>query len=138
MELYVMAGGHNDSLKRWENDLSAQFLPMYKDGKPLEEEGKKMYRRLLIAPVQLYKIAFAKEELDRVLSMVCPTEYVEERYSTIKKLIKLFRRIMGLKQVPPPSFQNPLLQPNQIDKAVFVIPVGLKDDAYDANGNELI
>lgn len=138
MELYVIAGGHNDSLKRWENDLSAQFFKVYKNGVPLIQDGQQVYRRLLVAPVQLYKICFAKEELENVLPLVCPSNYIENRYPFINKSLKWIRKFIGLKEAPTPKFEHPLLQPNQIDKAVFVQPVGIKDDQMDNNGNESI
>lgn len=139
MELYVIAGGQVDSLNRWQQDLNAQFLPIYKDGKPLVIDGVAQYRRLLVAPVQLYKIAFNKENLNDVLAMVSPTSYVEERYSILKHAIKFFRKILGLKQVPKPTRLNPFLQPNQVDKAVFVLPIGLKEDMISwVSGQEMI
>lgn len=144
MELYVVAGGEQNSIKRWADDLSAQFLPTYTDGKKTilgkDDKGRDVYeyRRLLIAPVQLYKIAFAKEELKNVLPLVCPTDYVEERYGAIKHAIKLLRKILKLKEAPKPTHENPFLQPNQVDKAVFVIPIGLKEDGIDKEKRELI
>lgn len=130
MELYCVVGGQTDSLKRWEADLNAQFLPMYKDGQKIKfEDGGLTHRRLLVAPVQLYKVCFPKEELNNVLSMVCPTGYIEKRYSVIKYMVKFFRSFLGLKAAPKPEFENPFMQPNQVDKAVFVVPVGIKEDA---------
>jgi len=135
MELYVVAGGQMDSLNRWEQDLNSQFLPIYTKGE--KNKGPYTHRRLLVAPVQLYKICFPKEELDNVVSMVCPTEYIQQRYSVINKAVKFFKRILGLKPVPKPKELNPFLQPNQVDKAVFVVPVGIKEDAF-INGSEVI
>ena len=138
MELYVVAGGQMDSLNRWQQDLNSQFLPIYKNGKKCElDKDGFTHRRLLVAPVQLYKICFPKEELENVVSMVCPTEYIQQRYSVINKAVKFFKRILGLKPVPKPKELNPFLQPNQVDKAVFVVPVGIKEDAF-LNGSEVI
>lgn len=143
MELYVLAGGQTDSLKRWEADLNAQFFPTYTNGKPTvlgkNEKGQDIieHRRLLVAPIQLYKICFAKEEIDNVLAMVCPTDYINKRYSVLDKLLKWFRRIIGLKEAPIPTKLNPFLQPNQVDKAVFVLPIGLKEDQIH-DGKEFI
>lgn len=144
MELYVLAGGHNQSLKRWENDLSAQFFPTYTDGKKTvlgkTKDGKPIieHRRLLVAPIQLYKICFAKEELNNVLPMVCPSSYIEERYKMFRFAVKMFRKLFGLIKCPTPTHINTLMQPNQIDKAVFVVPIGLKKDAMQMNGKEAI
>lgn len=135
MELYVVAGGQIDSLNRWVQDLNSQFLPIYENGKP--SEGKFTHRRLLVAPMQLYKICFPKEELENVLSMVCPTDYINKRYKILDKGINFVRKILGLKKAPMPKVENPFLQPNQVDKAVFVVPVGLKEDEF-SNGKEII
>ena len=135
MELYVVAGGQMDSLNRWQHDLNSQFLPMYKDGQKVTEGYS--HRRLLVAPIQLYKICFPKEELENVLSMVCPTPYINHKYKILDKGISLIRKILGLKKSPLPKFENPFLQPNQVDKAVFVVPVGLKEDEF-SNGKEII
>lgn len=138
MELYVVAHGHNDSLRRWENDLSAQFLPVYKNGKPYIKDGQQQFRRLLVAPVQLYKICFAKEDLDPVLNMVSPNDYVLKRYRIIRKIAAGLRKFLGLKPVPQAKRPNPFLQPNQVDKAVGITPIGIKPDEIDKNGFEQI
>jgi hypothetical protein len=138
MELYCVVGGQTDSLKRWEADLNAQFLPLYKDGKKVKfEDGGLTHRRLLVSPIQLYKVCFPREELENVLSMVCPSDYINKRYSILDKGLRVLKRILGLKPTPKPKFENPFLQPNQVDKAVFVVPIGLKEDKVD-NGIEQI
>ena len=114
--------------------MLAQFLPTYKDGKPIflgvTEDGKpiKEFRRLSIRPVQLFEIGFAKEELDNVLSMVCPSSYITERFPVLNMTAKALRKTLGLKEAPVPKTINPLLQPNLVDKAVAVIPIGTKED----------
>ena len=139
MELYCVVGGEANSVKRWQEDLSAQFFPTYKDGKKVVyENGLVEHRRLLVAPIQLYKICFAKEELDNVLPLVCPSDYIQKRYKWINKSLNFIKKILGLKPVPLPLFLNPLLQPNQVDKAVFVLPIGLKDDNVTKDGKEQI
>lgn len=139
MELYVVTGGEANSVKRWQEDLSAQFYSSYdKDGKPKIVDGKRQYRRLLVAPIQLYKICFAKEEMPNVLAAVCPSAYIQERYKILRKSLNWIRRVLKLKEVPMPTAENPFLQPNQVDKAVFVLPIGIKDDMIDHNGEEMI
>lgn len=141
MELYAVVGGQTDSLKRWEADLNAQFLPIYKDGKPLIIDGIQQFRRLLVAPVQLYKIAFPREELNNVLSMVGMPKEEENhllKYSILRRLKNLVRKILGLKPVPNPINLNPFMQPNQVDKAIFCLPIGLKEDKIDEKGVEMI
>ncbi len=133
MELYVVAAGHVDSLNRWQQDLTSQFLPIYKDGKKVP----KMKRRLLVAPVQLYKIVFAKEEQERVLQMVCPQDYMTHRYKFLGYSINVIRKFLGLKKCPIPDKVDAYLQPNIVDKAVAVMPLGLKDDVM-FNGIEQI
>ena len=134
MELYVLAEGQIDNLNRWMQDLNAQWLPHYKDG----VEVPKQKRRLLIAPVQLFKIAFAKEELDNVISMVCPPDdYVTRKYD-MGFLGKMIRKKLGLKECPVPTMINPYMQPNAYDKAVAVMPLGIKEDIMNDEGVEQI
>lgn len=142
MEIYLIAGGHTDHLKRWEADLNAQFLPIYdKKGKHLVVDGLKQYRRLLVAPVQLYKIAFNKQNLNQVLSLVGMPKEEENhvlKFSILRRLKNLVRKVLGLKAVPNPTRINPFLQPNQYDKAVFVVPIGIKEDKVNNKGEEMI
>jgi len=136
MELYCLVGGEANSVKRWQEDLSAQFYPVYKKGKKLKAGKDIIHRRLIVAPVQLYKIAFPQEELDNVVNAVCPNPYIEERYKPIKLMVRSLRKVLGLKNVPKPTNPNALLQPNQLDKAVFVAPIGLKKDHINKEGSE--
>jgi len=144
MELYVVTAGQLDSLNRWQQDLNSQYLHYYKNGKKVIQgknaEGKDIYgyRRLLVAPVQLFKIAFAKEELDTVLSMVCPQDYMTKRHKALKWFSTAARKALGLKKAPKPKFINSFTQPNQVDKAVAVMPIGLKEDIFNEDGEEQI
>ena len=138
MELYVLAVGQTDSLKRWEADINAQFLPMWKNGKPYIKDGQKMYRRLLVAPVVPYKIVFHKENLEQVLSFVGNNDYVLKRYGILGRFVKFFRKLLRLKDVPKPKFLNPLMQPNQVDKAVAVCPIGINEDVINSEVAEMI
>lgn len=151
MELYALVAGQLDSLNRWQQDLNSQWLPVYKDGKkvpclndkgePIKDtNGNTIYyrRRLLVAPVQLFKIGFAKEELDTVTAMVCPQDYMTDRLPGLGWGAKLVRKKLGLKECPIPKMVNAYLQPNQLDKAVAVMPLGLKDDMMNADGVEMV
>jgi|SRR3990167_723890 len=147
MHLYVIAKGHYDNLERWRNDLLAQWLPTYKNGKkvfrgvnadgiPIQE-----MRRLSIRPVQLYEIGFAKEELDSVLSMVCPMDnylYHDTHFPALRKFVNWTRKLLGMKEAPIPKTLYPPTQPNPVDKAVMVAPLGLTDDIMSPDGEEQI
>lgn len=140
MELYVLAGGQLDSLNRWQQDLNAQFLPIYdKDGKHKKVDGVPQYRRLLVAPVQLFKICYNKENEQQVANMVLPEwSHVTGRYKILDKSVNFLRKMLGLKKAKKPTSIYPFTQPNAYDKAVFVVPIGTKPDAVDPNGEELI
>lgn len=139
MELYVLVAGTMPSQHRWHEDLLAQFLPRYKKGQiETSKDGKKIFQRLIVSPIIPYKIAFHKENLPYVLAMVGTEDYVLKRYKRINFLAKWFRKIFKLKDVPKPKEFNMFLQPNQVDKAVAVIPIGMKEDAYDDNGDEMV
>ena len=140
MHLYVLTKGDLDSVHRWQADLRAQFLKTYKNGKPkMMGKGIQQVRRLGVRPVQLFEIGFAEEELDTVLGMVHQSDYITDRYPVLGKYVKWLRKLLKLKPVPKPKPEkiNPLLQPNQLDKAVAVVPIGLKKDIF-KNGEEML
>lgn len=140
MELYVLAGGQMDALTRWQQDLNAQFLPLYQNGKKADyKDGGLTHRRILVAPVQLFKIGFPKEEYQNVVNMVCPKwSHVTGRYRVIRKAVNMLRRVLGLKKAIKPTDLYPFTQPNPHDKSVFVVPIGTKPDAINDNGVEQI
>jgi len=133
MEAYVVAAGQMDSINRWQQDLNAQFLPVYKNGKPTGQA-----RRLLVAPIQLFKIVFPKEEKENVMSMICPEEYMFKRQKLLGYGTAAIRKALKLKKIPLPVIRNPLLQPNLVDKAVAVMPIGTKEDITNSDGEEQI
>ena len=132
MELYVLAAGQMDNLNRWQQDLNSMWLPLYRNG----EKIPKQRRRLLVAPVQLFKIGFAKEELNNVVAAVCPVDdYVSRKYD-VGFVGKMIRNKLGLKPSPTPKLINPYLQPNAYDKAVAIMPLGIKEDIMNDEGVE--
>lgn len=128
-EVYVIASGTLRSLEQWQNDLLAQFMPVYKDGKPLvNENGELTMRRLIVAPIQLYKIVTAKENIPALTTFLGGADYTQKRYGWIGRGIRWFRKFAKLKPLPKPKTINPLLAPNLVDKAVNIMPIGVKDD----------
>lgn len=139
MEVYVLVSGTKECQDRWRNDLTSQFFPVYKNSKlHYSDDGKLWNRRLLVAPIQLYKVAFNKENLDDVMNVLGTSDYIQDRYSFIKKGINTLRKALGLKKIPRPKNPNPLMQPEQLQKAVGVIPIGIKDDITGDDGVEQI
>ena len=133
MHLYVVAKGIKPHIEKWQNDLLAQYVPMFKDGKPYFSMGadgqpKQENVQISVRPIQLFEIGFPKEALELVMANVGTGGYILERYPKLNKIAKYLRKFLGLKEVPIPKKVNPLMQPNQQEKAVAVVPIGIKED----------
>ena len=132
MHLYVLAKGIKPDLERWQNDLLAQYLPVWEKGKL----KPKLYLQLAIRPVQIFEVGFHKENLDKVMNMIGTGDYILNRYPLLKMGAKAFRGIMGLKKVPMPKNPFGMMQPFNPGKSVAVVPIGIKEDAYNVDGEE--
>lgn len=128
MHLYVIAKGIKPHLDTWVNELLAQKLPKYKDGKPLVIDGNAQFVQLAVRPVQLYEIGFPREHLEWVMANVGTGTYILNRYPKLKWMADKLRKLLKLKPVPIPKKVNALMQPTQMHKAVAVIPIGIKED----------
>lgn len=138
-EVYVVVAGTAPSQHRWHEDLLSKFYPVWKDGKiKKDKEGNFIFRRLIVSPIQVYKIATNKENIPDLMNIIGTNDYVLKRYGILSKIAKMIRKVLGLKSLPKPTDINPLYQPNQVDKAVAVTPIGLKEDLYDDDGEEMI
>lgn len=145
MHLYVAVKGIGPHVKQWVDDLQAIRLPKYIDGKPetrgVDEQGRPIqtYTRLAVRPIQLYEIGFPKEHLQDVANMVCPeNDYIQGRYKNLKRYISWVRKGLKLKEPPKPTQDMVFQQPNEYDKAVAVIPIGIKEDIIDDKGSEML
>lgn len=128
-EVYCLVSGHHRHHEKWASDLSCKWLPVWKDGKiEKDKTGATVYREILVAPIQLYKVCTEKENIPELMNLLGSGDYVLKRYKWIDKTVKLLRKFIGLKPVPKPKNPNPFMQSNQINKAVAVIPIGIKPD----------
>ena len=136
MHLYVVAKGTKNHLKKWQEDLGAIWVRRYQNGKPLTEDGKEMYHQIGVRPVQLFEISFPKEAQETVLNHVGYSGYILNRYPSLKLISKVLKKFLKLKPVPKPKAPNELMQPNQMNKAVAIVPIGLKEDVFSDDGME--
>ena len=124
MKLYVFVKGNVAGKRRWEEELGAVKLPFkYKKEKALIRIG--------VRPIQLYEIGFPEDHLDTVLSVIGIRKdgsYILNRYPVMKKAVKWMRKFLSLKPCPNPKTIIEHMQPNQVDKAVAVIPISIKED----------
>lgn len=136
-EIYVLVSGTKESQDRWRNDLSTHFFPIWKNNKKkLDKNGLTYHRRLIVAPIQLYKVCTEKENIDDVLNILgIGDNYVLERYKKLKVMTATIRKFLGLTKIPNAKRPNILMQPEQVQKAVAVIPIGIKKDQIH-NGQE--
>ena len=134
MELIVGIKGNVQSCRRWEEELGAVKVPH-------TWKGKQGVRRLGVCPIRLYTINFPHDQLQTVLSVVgCGIgyNYVLKRYPILNKGVKWLRKLLKLKPVPIPKKIIEHMQPDPIYKAVAVIPIGIKKDAFDNEGEEML
>ena len=132
MHLYVIVKGTVPSMKQWVDDMQGVKVPF--EYKP----GKKGLWRLRPRPLMLYEIGFPKDQLQTVLSCVgIGDNYILKRYPILNRIVKMLRKLLKLKPIPNTKNIIPHIQPNQIDKAVAVIPIGLKDDEIFPNREQL-
>jgi len=137
MHLYVLAKGIKPDLEKWQNDLLAQYLPVWEKGVLKKApDGKQHVVQLAIRPIQIFEVGFHKENLDMVMNVIGTGDYILNRYPLLKMGAEAFRGIMGLKQVPTPKNPIGLLQPYNAGKSVAVVPIGLKDDVINKDGQE--
>lgn len=133
MEAYVVGIGMIPCLEQWEKDLQAVKLPFtYEQGK------KKCLIRLGVDRIQLYKIRFPEDQLEVVSQMLGISNYIPERFPKIKKFISMLRKIMKMDELKIPNKVIEHMQPDQINKAVAIIPIGTKKDAFAKEGFEHI
>jgi len=102
MHLYVVARGHIDRLRRWENDVSSKFLPyMVSAGRRNTDNNAWLTLpqwgmfQLSIRPIQLYEIIFPEPCLNEVLSMIQPYG----GYGISPKLLKHFRNVLKMGKI---------------------------------------
>jgi len=129
MHLYVIARGHIDRLRRWENDLAARYYPY----KYTKNESPGMVQ-LAVRPVQLYEIVFPKAATTNVLQTIFP--YQNE---IMNKYAFGLRKMLGLKKIPDIRKaglgRKEVYQGGILSDYVGVIGVGIKEDRFE-NGIE--
>ena len=130
MHLYVAVKGTLTSIDQWEKDLQAVKVPFE------YEKDTKCLWRVAVRPVRLYEIGFPEDQLQTVLSCIgigLKGNYILDRYPMLKRWAGRIRKILKLQKVPNPEKIIDHMQPNQIDKAVAVIPIGIKKDKFGSN-----
>ena len=136
MELYVAGVGTIPSLEQWEKDLQAVKLPFRYD-----KDKPKCLVRLGVGEVKLYKLFFPNDQLDTVMGLIGVTKdesHVTKRNPILSRGIAILRRALKLKKAPKPTHIIEHMQPDQINKAVGIVPIGTKEDDFDDNGMETI
>lgn len=143
MHTYLIVKGVKSNIDKWAQDLAGMWIRVWKKGKPLREKrGEKeidVYTQVHVREVKLYEIGYPKEEEDYVMNILGirkANTYILERYPILKKIFNIVRKRLGLKPVKDPTNPLELMMPNQVVKAVGIIPIGNKEDAFDDDGFE--
>lgn len=119
MHIYTLSRGDLHSMKIWENDLAAQFLPI-----EMKIKGKIVpyMTRLAIRRVFLHEIVCPKDCEATVMGMIRPQTC--EDYGIFGRIAKRLFRILGLKK-PIKKYKEYTLPMN---KGVSTIVLGTKND----------
>jgi len=140
MHLYVLARGTHYAVQQWMNDLAAQYVPFKHP-----TVGKDGQLQLGVREVKLLEITFPEEQLDEVLKIVRPQPGLPHM-----RLIRVLRRFLGkLEDVPDYDTKGVINGDSGVigtgwsfyrvlNSAVAVKGIGIKRDARDEKGTELI
>jgi hypothetical protein len=116
--MYIIARGHLDRLRRWEQDLTSKYFPYPYE--PLRDGKARIGNmQLSVRPIQLYEVVFPKEYLNDVCQLIQPYG----GYGISPKIINLLRK--GL-NVSGADF-----------KPIPVVPPDMGTVAKDENGNDV-
>ena len=135
MHLFVLTRGHQDWVKRWANDLAAQYFPY---NIPQDVSGTNLKAgtiaqvQLAVRPIQLFELVMPEPCLGEVCHSLWPTNIDHTKYD---KKLWLLRKILGAQ--PVPKFDENL--PARIINNQFVAcyPVGIKPDKFnEIDGHE--
>ena len=125
-----MVRGIKEATDRFINDCLAQYLPFKYD--PDKEKGA---LQLSMRPIQLYEIVFPADQLNEVCAIVQPYSLngAEAKEQKIAKWLGKALGIVGLKPIPQGIKPNLRVR----NKAVSVIGIGLKEDAWNGEIEQL-
>jgi len=137
METYVAVTGPVPSIELWETDMRAVKFPYDSTG-----DGKKdCYIRCGVCPMMIYKIIHPEDQQGALMNhigVLKEREYVTKNVPRLKKYLLLVQKLLGLKPCPLPTEPILHMQPDQITKAVAVVPIGARKDIYNKDGVEQI
>lgn len=131
-EIYLAGIGTPPYLNGWLNDLRAIKLP-YKDKK-----GEvKHYVKMGVAELKIVKLFFPEEHEEAVISMMgigTKEGHVFERHPMLRRIVGIIRKAIGLNKIKYPKEVVQHMMPPH----VAIVPIGMKKDAYDKDGIEMI
>jgi len=133
MHLYTLTRGIKQCMTQWENDLSAQWMPL--NYKMPDGSIKKGRIKLAIREVKLHEIVFPKEYEETVMGLVNPMVDTKSGYmGKWTRLVPKLARFLGLKK--PLKKWKPL---DVIDNnGVSCLALGTKEDVMNFNITESV
>lgn len=125
-----MTRGDKDCVAKFANELSAQRLPWTAKDK----KGKK--QNLIVAatlkPIQLWCVAFPKENLDLMLSSLNPHE--KSHGKGVNLPMTMIRKALGAKKMPKCKDKSRVFPIYK--KHIQILGIGIREDAENQFGNE--
>lgn len=130
---FITRGNYQDVEKLTENIRSMYFPRTIKKG----NKKRQMIYSVALRPIQLWEAVACKEDLPTVIKSISADEKNPKQfYSWQQKYLTGLRIAMRLKKLPKLDPETPkrILWNQNIE----VLPIGVKDDKYDEDGNELL
>lgn len=150
MHLYISPRGIIHDTNRFLNDLQAQYFAYEPKGKMREifernmnakiPEGTKVGVQLAVRPMGLfYELVFPKESLQDVLHMIWPGEEFPKSANWKIDAIKWgMCKALGARRFNKKDWTVGWSTHTIYKQNVGIDLIGIKEDAYDADGNEML
>jgi len=134
MHLYMITRGIKQDVERFIRDLEAQYLPYKMDAGTIGIQ-------LQVRPIQLWEIAFCKENLPVVLKTVGNPGYETTIRPDINLKFQILRKIFKAKKIPPLDLKDvkPLTMfglHSSPPANIAVYPFGIKEDGIFTEGRQ--
>lgn len=128
MHIYFITRGIKHEVDQFIKELSCQYLPY--DNK----EGKAILQTRL-SPIQLWDVSFPKEHRDAMLTTLFKDGQGKPINKKHSKWAAILRKILGVKKIPAYRTDKKLAP---VHKHMEVVGIGIKDDAHNKIGKEMI
>lgn len=127
MHFAFITRGIKDAVDKLIHDLQAQYFHYQ-----IKKTKKKVFYQLAVRPIQLWEVVCMEEDMPMVIKTIAPNCF----HPRLMKWVGMLRRFIGFEKMP--EIDKKQMRRIVINKDVEIIPVGVKKDAFDKWGDELL